>query len=404
MSPRKLAKSVLFHARGARIRALAAPRQIPWVRRRLNLPGNQPFDPLGAEATAGVRVTRLDAPATYQRPLPALPDQHPDAFDFFAQRRHETSSAAYVMELAGGIAWGHPTGGVFTPDGRFVPALTHDPCGEKFHTVWTRVRLPRPEPLAGRVLYLVTPEATDNFHHWMIDLLPRVGLVRRAGFEPQAFDHVIVNHTSRRYQLATLEHLGFRREQLVRADESLFVRPDLLVVPSLKESNKTLPAPDAAFLRAAFLTAPAPMARSRRIFISRTDAGFRRLSNEAALHPLLREHGFEIVCPGTLDLPGQARLFAEAEVIAGPAGAGFANLVFASPGARVIEIAPPGWLAEFHWMVSARLGLQHTVLLGEGRVMRGVPDVSDRERDIVIDPQKFAAVLERNLAAAPLSP
>jgi capsular polysaccharide biosynthesis protein len=405
ISARKFAKSVLFHARSARVRALAAPRKIGWLRRGLNLPRNEIFDPL-ADSEPGVRVTRLDRPATFRRPLPRIPDAEARALAFFAARAVERTGPSYVAELADGLAWGHASGGIFTARGRFVAALTHDPCGADLHVVWTKLRLPNPRRLSGRVLYLVTPEAADNFHHWMIDLLPRLGLVRRAGYRLADFTHVIVNHSSRGYQLATLAHLGIAPEKLIAADPSLFVRAESLVVPSLKLNDQTLPAEDAVFLRTAFLGANgAAVQPHRRVYLSRGDAAFRRLRNEAELLPLLRARGFEIVSPGELPSREQARLFAEAAVIAGPAGAAFANLVFATPGARVVEIAPPGWLAAFHWMISARLGLDHTILLGEGPVMRGVPDASARERDITIDPAKVCAFLDSPsfLATAPLS-
>ncbi len=396
---RKLAKSFLYHARAARIRALAAPRRNAWLRRSLNLPANETFDPFRDAPPPGVTSAPLEPAGTFRRPLPHLPDAHPDALAFFARHTEETLAPRCVATFDGGVAWGHPTGGVFTAQGHFVPVFTHDPCGAAFHTVWTKLRFPAPRRLPGRMLYLVTPEATDNFHHWLIDLLPRLGLVQRAGYRLTDFDHVVVNHASRRYQFATLERLGIAREKILAADASLFVRADQLVVPSLKASNQTLPASDIAFLRRSFLGDSSVTRPSRRIFLSRADAAFRRLSNESTLHPLLRAHGFEIVTPGNLSLPEQARIFAEAEIIAGPAGAGFANLVFATRPARVIEIAEPGWLAAFHWMVSARAGLQHTVLLGEGAVMRGVPDSSARERDIVVDPGKLAALLSAAPAA-----
>jgi|GEM_PF-2677594 Capsular polysaccharide biosynthesis protein len=401
ISPRKIAKAFLFHARGARIRALAAPRRVGWLRRRLRLPRNETFDPFSGEILRGVTVTRLDDASTWHRPLPAIFGRDSAALAFFSARTVENIAPSCVAEFENGIAWGHPTGGVFTGDGRFVPAFTHDPCGAARHTVWTRLHLPPARHFPGRILYLVTPEATDNFHHWMIDLLPRLGLVLRAGYRLEDFDRVIVNHVNRRFQRATLEHLGIPAEKLLAAHDSLWIRADSLVVPSLKASNQTFPAPDAAFLRDAFL--PSDTATPfRRIFLSRNDAGFRRLANEAGLVPLLRAHGFEIITPGKLDLAAQARLFAEAAIIAGPAGAAFANLVFATPGTRVIEITPPGWLSAFHWMISTRIGLDHTLLLGEGRVMRDVPDVADRERDIVVDPAKFSALLES--LPAPLQP
>ena len=398
MSPRKLAKTVLYHARRAQIRALSAPREMRWLRRRLHLPGNQVYDPLAGDTSEGTRVTLLDAAENFRRPLPTIAGQNPGAFAFFSSRATEFTAPTYVVEFTDAIAWGHPTGGVFTADGRFVPAFTHDPSGANFHTVWTRFHLPKPKRLAGRTLYLVTPEAADNYHHWIIDLLPRLGLVRRAGYDLAKFDHVIVNHCARRYQFETLAQLGIDREKIMAASESVFVRADRLVVPSLKTSNQSLPAGDVAFLREMF-PGRRNRATGRKIFLSRHDAAFRRLRHETEIHPLLRAHDFEIISPATLDVAGQARLFSEAAVIAGPAGAAFANLVFANPTARVIEIVPPQWLAVFHWMISARLGLEHTILLGDGPVMKGVPDVAARQCDILLNPEKLSVLFEEGRAA-----
>lgn len=399
-SPRKTAQSLRFHARRLQIRALAVPRAMPWLRQTLRLPRNDVFDPLAGESVSGVRVIPLDPAATFERPLPHFFEPHPAAERFFAQRTTELTAPTYVAEIAEAIAWGHPTGGVFTADGRFVPAFTHDPSGAAMHTSWTRLRLPRPTPLPGRTLYLVTPEATDNFHHWMIDLLPRLGLVQRAGFRLTDFDHVIINHAHRRYQTEALARLGVPMDRVITADAALFLRAEHLVVPALKQNHQSLPAADVAFLREALLEqAPALSATPRRLFLSRADASYRRLRHEAELHDWLRAHDFAIVRPGELTLAGQARLFAEAEVIAGPAGAAFANLVFARPGTQVIEIVPPQWIAAFHWMISARCGLRHHIVLGEGPVMRDVPGAGARQHDIVLSRQKFTQAL--SLADAP---
>lgn len=395
LSARRFAKSVQYHLRARRVRVLGGVRDWPWLRRRLGLPPNEVFDPVLSPSSPNERVTMLEPEETFERPLPMVAEDHPDVLAFYAARRRERLPPTYVLELNGGIAWGHPTGGVFTADREFVPAVTHDPSGHAFHTVWTRLSLPVPRPLAGRTLYLVTPEAADNYHHWLVDLLPRVGQVIRAGYRLEEFDHVIVNHTGRRFQLGTLAHLGIPAEKLIQAEPALWIRAEQLVVPSLKPSTQILSHADVQFLREAFLPADAPGTARRKIFLSRADANSRRLRNEAELTAALRDHDFEIVTASQLDVPAQAKLFAEAALIAGPAGAAFANLVFASPPAQVVEIAPPQWLAAFHWMISARLGLSHAIALGEGAVMRGVPDSSARIRDLTVDPAKFFRLLDR---------
>ena len=49
-------------------------------------------------------------------------------------------------------------------------------------------------------------------------------------------------------------------------------------------------------------------------------------------------------------------------------------------------------------MISARVGLQHTVILGNGNVMSGVPDSSARQIDLEVPLDKFSSALARPMA------
>lgn len=395
MSLRSIAKSGVHLARRASVRLLSVPRQSRWCRDHFRIPSNQIADPLRPDTLpAGMRVTRLDDGEWFTRGLPEAP-LDPGALPFFRQRIREEITPSYAVEIEGGRVWGHPFGAVLTPDGRLVVALARDPWGPALHRVWTRWQLPPIKPLRGKVLNLVTPEASDNFHHWLVDLLPRIGVAKAAGHAPASFDHVIVNHRARRYQIDTLRHLGIPPEKLISVSPGLHVQADLLVSPSLQKHNQCMPPASLRFLRESFLEQekqPAALKR-RRVFLSRRDAGFRRLLNETELTPFLKDEGFEIVQPSELSVRGQAALFAEAEVVAGPGGAAFANLVFATPGARALEITPPEWLVVYHWMISARLGLQHILLLGEGEAPPDKLDIQGRTRDFTLSRHKLAEAL-----------
>jgi capsular polysaccharide biosynthesis protein len=399
MNLRKILKTGEFHTRRARVRALAVPRALPWLRRGLNLPPNAVVNPLQAGASEGIAVTLLDPTESFTRPMPEA-GSSPEAKEFFGTRCREDCSQSYVAEISGGYVWGNRDGAVFAPDGRFIPVLSRDPWGPSLHSVWSRMHLPKPLSLPGRTLYLVTPEATDNYHHWVIDLLPRIGLVARAGFAPADFDHVIINHAGRRYQKDSLAALGIAEEKLITATEQLHVRAEMLVVPSLKSHNQCLPSADISFLRQRFLGGPGTRKPGRRLFISRRGAAFRQLRNESELLPILEDYGFEVVSLGELQMKEQAEFFSEAEWVVGVSGAGFSNLVFASPSARVVELAPPQWLSVYHWMISARLNLSHTVILGDGPAWSGHPEISGRSRDVTLSAPRLAAVLERNLERA----
>ena len=400
MNFRKLAKTGEYHVRRARVRVMSLPRSVRWLRHSFHIPPNRTVDPLEAVPSDGVITRRLDPGETFIRPLPHTEKDSPES-KFFALHRREDCGQSYVSEIPGGGFWGSSAGAVFAPDGRFMPAFTRDPWGPELHAVWTRAKLPPRRHFAGSTLYLVTPEATDNYHHWIIDLLPRIGLVLKAGFAPGSFDRIVVNHSGRAYQLETLARLGFDPDRIVAADERLHGRAELLVVPSLKAGNQCFPAEDARFLRAQFAGSPSAGGTGRRLYLSRRGAAFRRLLNEGEILGLLAEHGFEAISPGDFGVAEQAKLFGDAELIAGVSGAGFANLVFASPRARAIEIAPPQWLSVYHWMISARLSLDHSVVVGDGPSMGCQPEISGRTCDVLLPPARLARALSREPEHAP---
>jgi capsular polysaccharide biosynthesis protein len=85
---------------------------------------------------------------------------------------------------------------------------------------------------------------------------------------------------------------------------------------------------------------PADPAPGRRIYLSRADAGWRRVLNEPVLMAMLAQRGFESVSLAGMSVREQAALFDAAAWIVAPHGAGLANVVFARPGATLLEIFP----------------------------------------------------------------
>lgn len=79
----------------------------------------------------------------------------------------------------------------------------------------------------------------------------------------------------------------------------------------------------------------------RRIYISRAKgSGGRAEVNEPEVAILAEEMGFEVIYPEQYTFEQQVQLFKEAEVIWGFVGAAFTNIIFSSPGTKLIAIAP----------------------------------------------------------------
>jgi capsular polysaccharide biosynthesis protein len=91
--------------------------------------------------------------------------------------------------------------------------------------------------------------------------------------------------------------------------------------------------------------------RKRRFYVSRRGHPMRVMVNEVALEAALIRRGFQIVRPERMSVADQIRLFADAEAIVGPTGAGLTNALFAARGCKVLEIQPENfasfWVAAF---------------------------------------------------------
>lgn len=93
-------------------------------------------------------------------------------------------------------------------------------------------------------------------------------------------------------------------------------------------------------LRFQELDLPQTKETTRKIYISRKEAGKRRVENESELVPILQEHGFEILQMEKLSFREQRELMRQNKVLLSIHGAGLANLIFMPEGSKVIELHP----------------------------------------------------------------
>jgi capsular polysaccharide biosynthesis protein len=99
--------------------------------------------------------------------------------------------------------------------------------------------------------------------------------------------------------------------------------------------------------------APAP-----KIFVTRRrEGGNRYCRNVGDVEALFARHGFEIVQPETLAIPGQAALFAQARVIAGFGGTALFNLVYADALETLIVLNQSAYQARNEQLFAALLGV-----------------------------------------------
>lgn len=88
------------------------------------------------------------------------------------------------------------------------------------------------------------------------------------------------------------------------------------------------------------------------LYVSRSDAKARRLSNTESFEKALQQVGFEIINTKGMSVREQWEIFKDASVVAGLHGAGMANALFSPENTQVIEICNRDY-------INGRLGAIH---------------------------------------------
>jgi tetratricopeptide (TPR) repeat protein/capsular polysaccharide biosynthesis protein len=299
----------------------------------------------------------------------------------------------FVAQISGGRVWVAPQQNswrvcngiaVFTADHCLLADVSrHYPwylpgCSQhnsKQHPVFDLEELPPLEIKDGTVAVL-SGLSGHVYYHWMVDIFPRLGILRRGGFgwDGTAWDEIdwfLINSQQKAFQKETLAALGIPSHKILESDRHPHVQAKRLVVPSFPGHMDWVSEGTIQFLRDIFLPQKPDDGRNKsskypeRIYISRATADYRRVLNEAEVIEALESVGVVSVTLESLPVREQAELFFHCKTIVAPHGSGLTNLVFCQPGTRVVELFSPNYVRTDYWIVSQRLGLQHYYIKGE---------------------------------------
>lgn len=212
------------------------------------------------------------------------------------------------------------------------------------------LRKPRATETVDRGIF-VGSMAPHNWFHWIIDNLPNFFAAR------------LLPETFRDYPLLVPE-MVFDRPSWMEPLELLIQGRTVLPVPSdrwvhidslVRLDSVTRPNPRSlvesreariAIVREPFLSyrdfvltklglEGHSVVSGRKLFLARKPSEVRRYNQEEII-ACSRKHGFEVVYLDELSFFESVKLFREAEVIIGPHGAAWANLLFANPSAKAM--------------------------------------------------------------------
>ena len=349
-----------------------------------------------AREPSTVRVHAGGGPESLHR---SLPTGDPEDHWIFADAADFEVPARFTVEIDGGTVVGD-YGANLTPAGTldYETSEYFGISGWREHPIFLRPALPRVEHVDGRLVSLATRGGSRNYYHFLLDVLPRWGILQESlpGLEP---DHVYVPRSTS-YQRELLALVGLDAYDLVATEKNRAVSADHLLVPCIPNPLEMAPTWTVEWIRAC-IPAVRTDDKPRMLYVTRgSGPNTRRLVDEADLWPLMEQRGFVRIDPGTMSVRDQIDHFAAADVIVGLHGAALSNLVFAKPGARVLEMFAPSFVKHSFWTICERIpGVRYQYLVGTDAEDRGARrTMNGVQKDIVVDAATLDAALERLLA------
>jgi hypothetical protein len=320
------------------------------------------------------------------RPIGQAP-VHPS----FALERHHLNEPTYLAVLPAAHVFG-PNGVVVTDDGGVVEESAWGRGHLENDPVWQSCRLPRAEWLAGRYYTIAGRGPAVGYYHWLMDVLPRLMAWDRL---PTDDVQIIVNAPLNRWQWESLAMLGLEKVPLVSLGER-HLQAELLYFPSYIGAPS--PHPESCrWLRERLLPATPAAGPRQRLYVSRCRAQTRRVRDEEALLPVLRDFGFEVIVSEELSFAEQIRRFSTAEAIVGPHGAGLTNLLFAPPECKVLEIFEPAYVPLMYYFIADILHQEYWYLIAQPAGRHGPQHRGSGFDDIVLTKEDLARALQEML-------
>lgn len=223
-----------------------------------------------------------------------------------------------------------------------------------------------------------------SYYHWTLEHLLKIRGVRY--YEEQTGDSVtlIIPSDPPSYIRESLSLMGYDSDEYFEWDGRP-IRADTLVLPSYPE----LTPGGLAWIKEQMTAAVQTATGNDWLYISRQNAGKRRIDNFEEIQPVLKRYGVDICHLESLSLAEQIQRLSEASVVIAPHGAGLSNMVWAND-LHIVEI--------FNDVIQPPFYILSQILEHEYDALSGTPTGVANERyqhDIVLNPGKLEACLEQ---------
>jgi capsular polysaccharide biosynthesis protein len=233
----------------------------------------------------------------------------------------------------------------------------------------------------------------QTYFHWMYDVLPRIALLEQAGYVRDG-DSYLVPRLDQPFTHETLTMMGIDPAACVQLEGPTLLEADRMAVSEGHRSYRRVEPWIPQFLRDRLMTEQPQT--GRRLYVNRRDTKIRKILNEDRLEVALASRGFESVSLASFSFAEQVRLFASADVVVAPHGAGLSNVAFCPPEASVVEFRDPAWF----WPVfgDAARGVNVRYTLVDALSMVGWQRLPPRIRHMLADIDAIMDTVDENLS------
>ena len=205
------------------------------------------------------------------------------------------------------------------------------------HWVFRSIKLPKLHKLAGKTLFL---SSRSNYWHLLADELCDLTLLTESGINLNEFDQIVFEKSYFNAGKELQAIFGLNQASQVSLNKFLHIECEELFFFTgtfclSKHALSLVKYKIDSFLELSWSKSGKS---SKRIIVSRGSSTTRRWLNENDCINLLDTLNFKLIDPSKLSLSQQVEAFSNAEIILGPHGAGLTNIMFCSPGTKVIEI------------------------------------------------------------------
>ena len=232
-------------------------------------------------------------------------------------------------------------GAIINKNNRVYRRFISFPWGISLHPALSSPYLGKKQAQLPSAIFLLTPEAKENYYHWMTDLLPRLLLIRKINLPDFDNRSIIIHHPAAAYEADTFSLLDIPARQIVRLKPFETAQANDLVVADYYDNARAFPTWKRQLLDEfkQHVIASSPIDQPyEKIYLYRGNQRKRCLIGEDRLVSVLKRQGFRIVDPQQLSLTEQINQVARASVIVALHGAALTNTIFCREATLIVEL------------------------------------------------------------------